>query len=88
MAQAKHDNNQVPAIIGVLNTDGATPTRVKASPTTHALDISDGSDGSDFGEDRAARDDNGEPTLIATDTNGNKIPLYVNSDGALLIKST
>lgn len=75
-------------MIGVLNTDGATVTRVKATPSTHALDISDGTTGSDLGSARAARDENGETTLMASDTNGTKIPLYVNSSGALLIQST
>lgn len=75
-------------MIGVLNTDGVTPTRIKATVSTHALDINDGVDGSDLGNDWAARDNNGETTLIASDTNGNKIPLYVDSDGKLLIQTT
>lgn len=88
MANAVRDNNGVPAIMGVLNTDGVTPTAAKASPTTHGLDVSDSSTGSDFGNDWADRDENSVTTLVATDTDGNIIPLYVNSSGALLVKSS
>lgn len=88
MADAKRDDNQVTTLAGVLNTDGTTPTLVKADPTTHILDTSDGSSGSDLGNDNAARDNNSIPVAMATDSSGNKIPLYVNSSGKLLIKST
>ena len=88
MTNAKVDNNSVPVAMGVLNTDGATPTMLEADSTTHSLDVSDGTTGSDFGNDWAARDDNAKPTMLATDANGNIIPLYVDSTGHLLIKST
>jgi hypothetical protein len=88
MAETKHDDNGVPTITGVLNTDGATVTRVKANPTTHILDVSDGSSGSDLGNDNATRDNSGYPVMLATDASGNIIPLYVNSSGQLLTKST
>jgi len=88
MAEAKIDNNRIPTIQGVLNTDGVTPTNVKIDPSTHALFASDGSSGSDLGNDSAYRDNNGNPTLIATDVNNNIIPLYVNSSGHLMIQTT
>lgn len=88
MTNAKTDNNRVPLAIGVLNTDGATPTPIKANPTTHVVDTADGTTGSDFGNDWAARDDNVKTTMLATDASGNIIPLYVNSSGQLLVKST
>ena len=89
MAQIKKDDNQVPAIAGVLNTDGTTVTRIKIDASTHILDVSDGTTGSDLGADRAARDDNGEPVFIATsESDGTTpVPLYVNSSGQLLIDS-
>ena len=74
-------------MLGVLNTDGATPTLPKASPSTHILQVSDGSNGTDFSRPRAARDENVVTTLLATDANGTIIPLYVNSSGQLLIDS-
>ena len=88
MAEAKHDGNQVPAMMGVLNTNGATPTRIEADPTLHSLDVEDNTTGSDAGNDWAARDNNGETVLCASDTNGTIIPLFVDSTGRLLIKST
>ena len=88
MTNAIVDANVVPVAEGVLNTDGATPKMLEADPTTHALDVSDGTNGSDFGNDWAARDDNARTTLVATDTDENIIPLYVDSGGNLLIKST
>lgn len=88
MAEIKKDDNQVPVVAGVLNTDGATVTKVKVDPSTHILQTSDGTTGTDFGNDSAVRDANGEPVAIATDANGNIIPLYVDSSGNLLIQST
>lgn len=88
MAEAKKDNNGVPTITGVLNTDGATPTRIKADASTHALEVADGTTGSDAGKDLAARDGNAIPVLLATDASNNIISLFVNSSGQLLIQST
>ncbi len=88
MTQAKLDNNSVPVAEGVLSTDGATPTQLEADPTTHILDVLNGTTGADFGNDWAARDDNAKPTMLATDANDNIIPLYVDSGGNLLVKST
>lgn len=87
MTNAIKDNNNVPTILGVLNTDGATSTVIKADPSTHYLDTSDGSSGSDLGNDSAGRDQNSVTTLSATDSNGNIIPLYADSSGNLLINS-
>ena len=88
MANAKIDNNNIPTIIGVLNTNGITPTIIKANPIYHLLNINDGSSGSDLGGDIASRDDNGNITLTATDANNNIIPLYVDSSGNLMVKSS
>lgn len=76
--------------MGVLNTDGATPTRVKIDPTTHILDIEDNTTGSDLGNDLAARDNSGVPVLIAVSSvdGVTPVPLYVNSSGQLLIQTT
>lgn len=88
MAEIKKDDNGVPTISGVLNTDGTTITRVTINPSTHVLSVSDGSTGSDFGNDVAPRDNNGFTGMTATDANGAIIPLYVDSSGNLLMKST
>jgi len=87
MAEAVHDQNTIPTAMGVLNTDGVTPTRIKAS-TSHIVQVSDGSTGSDAGIDVIVRDNSGHTVLAASDADGNIINLYVNSSGELLIKST
>ena len=87
MAETQRDNNGVYTMMGVLNTDGVTPTRVKINESTHVLDVVDAQTGSDLGKDLAARDNSGVPGLIATDTDGNIINLYVDSNGKLLIDS-
>ena len=90
MAEAKRDNNQVEVMMGVLNTDGTTPTRIYADPNTAAIKVSDGSTGTNLGATRASRDNSGIPVLIAvSNTDGTTpIPLNVDSNGNLLIKST
>jgi len=88
MANAKTDSNQIPTMLGLLNSDGETPTLLKINPTTHGLDVSNGTSGSDVGRDTADHDDNQRTTMCATDANGAIIPLWINSSGQLLIKST
>lgn len=90
MAQAKTDNNGVVVAMGVLNTDGVTPTQLTANPTTHVLNVSDGTTGSDFGLDLAARDQNSRTVAIAASSSDGTTPvnLYVDSSGNLLIQST
>jgi hypothetical protein len=85
--QAKRDENYIPVSLGVLNTDGSTPTALNADPTTHILDIEDNTTGDDNGGDYAQRDENSVTTMTATDANGNVISLYVNADNQLLIDS-
>ena len=91
MTQAKRDNNNVKTMIGVLNTNGNTPTLLKALPTgSHLLDIMDGATGSDFNRNDATRDENEIPVMLAiSSVDGSTIvPLYVSSSGHLLIQST
>lgn len=90
MADAKRDNNQIPIMTGVLNTDGTTITLFKANPSTHVLFINDGTTGSDFGSDDAVRDNNNIPVLLAVSNSDGStpVPLYVDTNGNLLVKST
>lgn len=90
MAQAVKDKNFVDTMIGVLNTDGETPTLIKADPDNNCIKVNDGTSGSDLGSDDAARDDNQVPILMAVSSSdgATPVPLYVNSDGEVLIKST
>lgn len=90
MANIHDDNNKVPVLAGLLNTDGSTITEAKADPSTHLLQVSDGSTGSDLTGDDALRDDNRKFSALAVSSSDGTtpVPLYVNSSGQLLIKST
>jgi hypothetical protein len=90
MANASHDQNHVPTLIGVLNTDGLTVVPVKADPSEHTLKVSDGSSGSDNGPTNAKHDQNHVPTLVAVSSVDGITPVvvYADSSGNLLVKST
>lgn len=90
MTNAIKDNNNINTMVGVLNTDGATVSLIKADPISHAIDINDGTTGSDFGGDNATRDSNVVTTLLAVSNSDGltPVPLYVDSSGLLLTKST
>lgn len=91
MAQAKHDSNQVPAILGTSNADGSTPTRIYADPTSHVMSVMDGTTGSDLGGNPAPRDQNGETVMMAVSSADGVTPVAIYADpatGDLLVKST
>lgn len=90
MANAKHDKNNVPTIIAVLNTNGTTITNITASPVSHGVGINDGSSGTDHGRPNAFHDSNNVPTWMAVSSSDGKTPiiLYADPSGNLLVKST
>lgn len=90
MTNATRDNNNVPAILAVLNTDGETVTPVEINPTTHGLSVDNASTGADNGPTHALRDENFVTTLLAvSDVDGvTPVALYVDANGKLLIDET
>jgi len=96
---AYKDENSIPTLIAVDETDGSTIVRIKADSVTHGLFVSNGTAGSDFGnnDNSANRDENNIPTLIAVSSvtatvNGvnyiegvTPVNVYATSDGKLLI---
>jgi len=91
MTNAKRDNNQITVVLGTSNADGTTPLPIYVDPTTHALDVSDGTTGSDLSGDDASRDDNGVTVWMAISETDEITPvqIYINStDNKLLIDST
>lgn len=90
MVTAKIDNNNIPSIIGVLNTDGTTITLLKADPSMHSIDVNDDGGGSDLGGDDALSDDNKIRVLLAVSETDEStpVPLYIDTDGKLLIQTT
>lgn len=89
MANAVRDDNNVPALIAALNTDGATSTRVLAEPTEHYILVHDGTTGSDLTGDIDPRDENLVPFAMAVSEVDGVTPvvLYANSSGELLVDS-
>lgn len=87
--EAKRDENHVPTLQAVLNTDGLTPTNVEADPATNRLSMLNGTSGSDNGPTDAKRDGNYVTGFVAVSETDGETPvvLYVNSSGQLLIDS-
>ena len=89
MATAKRDSNFVTTAMGVLDSDGVTPTNITADPTTHILQTDDSTTGTDSSGDSAYMDSNFVKTLIVVSENDGSTPvqLYVDSSGNLLVDS-
>lgn len=89
MADAKRDENDVPTLLGTLNTDGATTVRVKVNASNHSLKVVDDTTGSDHGPTNAPRDNNFVPALMAISSADGVTPVvvYADSNGNLLIDS-
>jgi hypothetical protein len=87
MANAERDENNVPTLVAVDQTDGRTIVPVCADPTTHSLCVSDGSTGDDYGPADAPRDENFVPVLLAVSSADGVTPVvvYADLDGKLLI---
>lgn len=100
MSDAALDSNSVATLTGALSSNGDSVVKVKASPSTHVLEIEDNTTGSDFGPANALHDSNGRPTLLAVSSvtatvggiayvqNVTPVVVYVDSSGKLLIDST
>lgn len=81
------DENGSPVKMGILCTDGVTLVPIAIDQygrvKTDAISTISFTPG-----DRALRDENAIPTLLAQRSdNGTPIPIYVNADGAILISA-
>ena len=87
---AKHDQNGIPTLLGALNTDGVTPIAVEATASINALNVSNGTSGSDNGTTNAQRDVDRIPILMAVSAADGITPveIYADSSGNLLVRST
>lgn len=93
MAVAKKDENGRSTVICVSNADGLAIVPLKADPTTHGLKISDGTTGSDAGNNggKAMLDENSVSVWTALSSNGDGSIVEVYADpstGSVLVKST
>ncbi len=84
------DDNRIPTLRAVQNTAGTPIGNVTADPLTHALEVIDGTTGSDYGPATAKRDDQRVPSIMAVSTSDGETPisLYIDSSGKLLIQTT
>lgn len=90
MTDAKIDENGVRTILGTLQNDGVTPIRLKINPVTLTAQFSDGTTGIASTRINASRDGNNHPVLMGVSSADMKtpIPIAMDSNGNLLIKST
>ena len=89
MTNAQRDENNVPTMIAVLDTDGVTIGNIKVNPANHRMKISDDTTGTDYGRDVAHRDENNVPVLMGVSSADGVTPveIYRDSNGFLLINS-
>lgn len=89
MSDASRDANNVPTLLGGLDTDGTTLVRVVVDAPTHGLKISDGTTGVDHGPTDSPRDNNFVPALMAVSSADGVTPVvvYADVDGNLLVDS-
>lgn len=93
------DQNHVRTLIAVDSSNGTSIVAVTASPSTHALDVADGSIGTDFGPQNSLHDENHATTLVAVSSrtatvNGvdyvqgvTPVVIYADSSGHILTQS-
>lgn len=89
MANAAKDQNGVSTLLGVLNSDGRTTTKIKVNPSNHGFKVDNASTGTDKGPSIAPRDQNNVPAIMAVSSVDGVTPVvvYCDSNGALLIDS-
>jgi len=92
MSNAARDENNVPTLTAVLDSDGTTVVRVETVEISgdQTLAVDNDTTGSDNGPDRALRDENFATTLIGVSSvdGVTPVPVYADSSGQLLIDST
>lgn len=87
---ASFDENGVRSLLAASSSDGTTPIRVRVNMTFNALEVSDGTTGTDFGRNVAYRDENDQPVLMAVSSADGVTPVevYADTSGNLLIQTT
>lgn len=83
------DDNRIPTLRAVLDTDGVTIVNITANPTTHTLSVSNGTTGTDYGVPTAQRDVDRVPALLCVSSSDYETPVevYADSNGNLMIDS-
>lgn len=90
MTNANRDENNIPTILAILESDGETLVKIEANPANNnSLKVDDNTTGSDNGPSQALRDENFVPTLMAVSSvdGSTPVPIYATLDGKILIDS-
>lgn len=89
MAEAPHDQNFVRAKLGVLFSDGVTLVPIALNPSTNAVKVNTTDTISQAAIQNAPRDGNYGPAWLGqNDTTGFTMPIYVDANGAVLIRTS
>lgn len=93
MANASRDENHVPTLTAVLESDGETIVKIASTVNpviSHRLKIQDSVGGTDYGPVSAKHDENHVSTLIATSAVDGVTPvvIYATAAGRLLVRSS
>ena len=90
MANAKIDENGVKTILGTLDSDGQTTTRLKINPANGGAKCMDGTTGTASTRTNAPRDENEHPAWIGVSSvdGVTPVPVAFDSNGNILIQST
>ena len=90
MANAYIDENGIKTTTGTLQSDGVTIVRLQVNPVSGGLKVSDGTSGTASTRTNASRDENNHPVWMGVSAADNTtlIPIAMDSNGNLLIKST
>lgn len=90
MSNASLDENRIPSILAVKNTDGTSLVKVTADPTTHVLNVVDDTTGTDLSTNvNDLRDENRKVAFMAVSSVDGVTPVevYCDENGKLLINS-
>lgn len=90
MANAKKDDNDYPALIGISCVDGVTPVRVAVNPSNGGVSVDSSTVISVVPAYTTQVDDNGTPVMkgVSTADADTVLPIYVNpSNGAILVEA-
>lgn len=89
MTYTYRDQNHIPTMLAVLQTDGATLKPVQINPANFSLKVDDDTTGTDQGPAIADEDENFVPTLMAVSSVDGVTPvvLYTDINSKLLIDS-
>lgn len=80
MSNAKRDDNRVPTLLALLDTDGSTLIPIQVNASNNKIKLANGTAGVDNGDGRAMHDGNGVVTMIGVSSVDLTTPVNVYAD--------